>query len=182
MKNKIYQTLKVFAGFFFFAGILFCGSAFSQKKSSSFKAKQYAAETNEVKKFETDETEIFRLINQARVGNNLNSLDWDEQLAEMAREYSEKMARENFFSHFDLEGGNAAKRAKKSRLKNWSKIGENLFSVERIPRYAAFAVKGWMKSPTHKLVILDKDWTTTGIGISEAENGEIYITQLFIQR
>lgn len=181
MENIIHQTLKVLAGIFFFVGILSCNSAFCQKKSNSFKAKQ-SAETNEARNFETEEREIFRLINQVRLRNNLNSLDWDEQLAEMAREYSEKMVRENFFSHFDPQGGNAAKRAKKSKLKNWSKIGENLFSVERIPRFSAFAVKGWMKSPTHELVILDKDWTTTGIGITEAENGDVYITQLFIQR
>ena len=182
MKNQIFLTSKAFAALFFLIGVLSCDSAFSQKKVNSFKSKRTAEETNKARNFANDEDEIFRLINQVRRKNNLSQLVWDDELAEMARDYSERMARENFFSHFDPDGGNAAKRAKKAKLKNWSKIGENLFSVERFPRFAAFAVKGWMKSPTHERNILDTDWTTTGIGITEAENGDIYVTQLFIRR
>lgn len=182
MKNKIRETLKVLLALFCLIGIMGCASALSQRKPNLLRSKQKVVETNVIKKFEIDEREIFRLVNQIRGKHNLSLLVWDEQLAQMAREYSERMASEDFFNHVDPEGGAAARRAKKSKLKNWSKIGENLFAVERIPHPGAFAVKAWMKSLDHELVILDADWTTTGVGIAEADDGEIYITQLFIQR
>ncbi|MCA1623383.1 MAG: CAP domain-containing protein [Acidobacteria bacterium] len=187
MKNKIFCLSKVLtiATFFLSANTL-CSSVFAQKKETSSATKQTIfeknSEKNSVEDFWEDEDEIFRLVNLERRKRRLNELDWDEQLAKMARKYSEKMARENFFSHFDPEGGNAAKRAKKAKIKNWSKIGENLFTIERVSKFEAFVVKYWMESPTHEENILDEEWTTTGVGIFGVDNGDIFITQIFIKR
>ena len=135
-----------------------------------------------IKKFGMNEDEVFALVNNERRKNNLDSLKWDNQLAEIARDYSRQMAEENFFDHFDPQGADVVVRAKKAKLKHWSKIGENLFSVERMKDFDAFAVKNWMESPTHRQNILDKDFNTAGIGIVESGDGEIFITQVFIQR
>jgi uncharacterized protein YkwD len=134
------------------------------------------------KKFGVDEDEIFALVNDERRKNNLNSLVWDNQLAEIARDYSKRMAAENFFDHFDPQGADVVVRAKKAKLKHWSKIGENLFSIEGMKDFDAFAVKNWMESPTHRQNILDKDFNTAGIGVVESGDGEIFITQVFIKR
>ncbi|HXH69152.1 MAG TPA: CAP domain-containing protein [Pyrinomonadaceae bacterium] len=135
-----------------------------------------------IKKFDTDEDKVFALVNDERQKNNLNFLVRDNQLAEIARDYSKRMAEENFFDHFDPQGANVVVRAKKAKLKHWNKIGENLFSVEGMENFDAFAVKNWMESPTHRQNILDKDFNTAGIGIVESGDGEIFITQVFIKR
>ena len=132
--------------------------------------------------FEDDEFQIFQLINSERYKNHLENLEWDDKLAEMARDYSQKMARDNFFEHTDLEGKTVVQRAGDWRLKNWSKIGENLFFCQGVRNFDALSVRGWMKSPTHRENILDKSWTTTGIGIAVSKNGKVFITQIFIER
>lgn len=181
MKNTILRLSYFLVAFFIFAAVsVSYQSVFAQKRLPVFRTVQQPA--NSVKDFTGDEDEIFRLINLERRKRRLNNLEWDEQIAKMARKYSEKMARENFFSHFDPEGTNVAERAKKAKIKGWNKIGENLFSIDGVSKFDAFAVKGWMKSPSHQRNILDGDWTTTGVGVAEAENGEIFITQVFVRK
>jgi len=128
------------------------------------------------------ETEIFNLINKERRRNNLGELEWNDGLARLARDYSSRMARGGFFDHSDPDGATVVERAKDARIKNWSKIGENLFYCQGIYDFGFVAVKGWMKSQTHKDNILDGDWTDSGIGIAQSRSGQIYITQVFIER
>ncbi len=133
------------------------------------------------KNADDDEHQIFDLVNAQRRKGGLNDLNWDDNLARMARAHSKKMAKENFFAHADLDGKTVVNRAKDSRIKNWHKIGENLFYYEGNYNFDALAVKSWMKSPTHRQNILDSDWTATGIGIAESRDGRIYITQVFVE-
>ncbi|HEX8734690.1 MAG TPA: CAP domain-containing protein [Pyrinomonadaceae bacterium] len=131
---------------------------------------------------DADEREIFDLINQERSKKGLGELNWDADLSRLARAYSQKMARENFFSHYDGVGKAVDDRAKEMRIKGWSKIGENLFFCEGYDNPNALAVRGWMKSPSHRDNILDPDYTDSGIGIAVATSGRIYVTQVFIER
>jgi uncharacterized protein YkwD len=131
---------------------------------------------------DADEREIFDLINRERSRKGLGELNWDSDLSRLARAYSQKMARENFFSHYDGDGKAVDDRAKDMRLKSWRKIGENLFFCEGYDNPNAMAVSGWMKSPTHRDNILDPDYTDSGIGIAVTNGGRIYITQVFITR
>lgn len=124
---------------------------------------------------------IFTLINGERAKRGLDHLLWDEDAAKIAVAYSKKMAKENFFGHFDSDNRDIVERARAAKLKSWSKIGENLFSIEQTGKFDGFAVKSWMNSPSHRQNILDPEWTTTGIGIAQSEAGEIYITQIFIK-
>lgn len=133
------------------------------------------------KNYDDDEHRIFELINAERQKRRLNTLHWDNNLARMARAYSQKMARQNFFDHADFDGNTVVDRAKDARIKNWRKIGENLFYYEDNSNFDKLAVRGWMKSPTHRENILDGSWTTTGIGIAESRDGRIYITQVFLE-
>lgn len=131
---------------------------------------------------EDEELEIFGLINQERRKKGLSELYWDSDLAKMARNYSKKMARENFFDHYDADGESVIERAKKAKIGGWSKIGENLFFAESLSNYTGFAVKGWMRSPTHRANILDRAWTDSGIGIAKTRDGKIYVTHVFVKR
>jgi uncharacterized protein YkwD len=89
------------------------------------------------------------------------------------------MAREGFFDHYDPAGKTVTDRALSARIRNWSSIGENLFMCDEHPYFETTAVRGWMKSRTHRTNMLDRSWTATGIGISTARDGSIFITQVF---
>jgi len=139
------------------------------------------SETALSKDYDDDEYQIFELINAQRQKSRLNDLIWDDKLARMARSFSKKMAKENFFAHADFDGKTVVERADDSNVKNWRKIGENLFYFEGNHNFDELAVRGWMKSPTHRQNILDENWTATGIGIAESRDGRIYITQVFVE-
>lgn len=129
-----------------------------------------------------DEIEIHNLINDERRKKGLSELVWDESLAKVARSYSRKMAKESFFSHYDIDGNSVIDRVQDSNIRDWKKIGENLFFCEGYSDFDALAVRGWMNSSEHRRNILDRQFTSTGIGIAQSNNGKIYITQVFIKK
>jgi len=129
-----------------------------------------------------DEVRIFDLINRERSRQRLSDLSWSDDLAELARNYSERMAREHYFEHIDSSGNDVAARAKKMRIRGWSRIGENLFMCSPDGNFTTLSVRGWMRSQTHRENILDPGWSETGIGIAYARNGDIYITEIFADR
>ena len=126
-----------------------------------------------------EEYEIFDLVNRERLRSRLSFLEWDDDLARVARNFSRQMARERFFSHADRQGRTVIERASGER---WSKIGENLFMCEGMHDFAPFSVRGWMRSASHRKNILDREWTSTGIGIFRTRDDRIYVTQVFVRR
>ncbi len=128
-----------------------------------------------------DERNIFILVNYQRKKRKLGKLRWSNELGKMARDYSRRMAEEDFFDHYDSDGKSVVDRAKSSEIKGWTKIGENLFFSEGYISPSTLAVTGWLDSPTHRINMLDKEWTHTGIGIYEKKR-KTYVTQVFITR
>ncbi|HQU91872.1 MAG TPA: CAP domain-containing protein [Pyrinomonadaceae bacterium] len=131
-----------------------------------------AAQSNE-------ESDIFELVNRERTRSRLGYLEWDDDLARVARNFSRQMALENFFGHSDRDGKTVIQRAAKV---GWSKIGENLFMCDGMNDFTSFSVRGWMRSPTHRQNILDREWTDTGIGIYRTRDNRVYVTQVFVRR
>lgn len=174
--GKLKSAISAFSMLFIFLTV----NNFSNECSAKVGNNRIEAKTAE--NLQIDEDNIFHLVNAERRKNNLSDLVWDDQLSEMARRYSGQMARENFFDHFDSNGADIVTRAKNARINHWSKIGENLFSIEGMQNFDAFAVKNWMDSPTHRQNILDADFNTAAIGIARSSGGEIFITQVFIKR
>jgi len=129
-----------------------------------------------------NESRILSLINRERSKVGLGQLSWDDRLADLARRYSEKMAHDHLFEHIDSDGNDVVARARQSRIRGWSKIGENLFMSSPTGELPTLSVRGWMHSPSHKENILDPDWHGTGIGIAYARDGDIYITEVFTDR
>ncbi len=127
------------------------------------------------------EYEIHELVNGERSRARLRELEWDDRLANLARAYSRRMAREHFFDHYDPDGNTVIDRANSYRIRNWRKIGENLFFAHGLDHITSFAVRGWMRSRTHRQNILNRSWNAAGVGIAESRDGRIYVTQVFIQ-
>ena len=131
--------------------------------------------------FGNAEFEIYELINNRRYKSRLQQLEWDNDLAKLARRYSEEMARGNFFSHYDKRGRTVDQRATNFGIRGWTEIGENLFFCEGYDNFSNLAVKGWLNSSSHRKNMLNPIWTTTGIGVVADRSGKIYITQVFLR-
>ncbi len=130
--------------------------------------------------FFNNEIRLFDLINRERLKTGLRLLSWDDRLAKLARSYSRKMADEDFFDHIDQDGNDVVARAKSFRIRDWSRIGENLFECEGAEDPTRLSIYGWMHSPSHRRNLLDPDWIRTGIGIAETSDGRFLVTQVFI--
>ena len=127
-----------------------------------------------------EEYEIFRLVNAERAKQRLQPLVWDDDLADVARDHSRQMAKQGFFAHQDRKGRTVVDRAEQRDIRGWSKIGENLFMCDEIDGFERYSVRGWLKSPSHRRNMLNRGWSTTGIGVYRSREGRIYVTQVFI--
>lgn len=170
------KAMLVLSAFSVFTAVLYF------QPTAAAKVEPVSAVSNSVFNLEDDELEIFDLVNKERRRKGLGELYWNDSLSRMARNYSRKMARDNFFSHYDSDGESVIDRATKSRVSGWRKIGENLFYCEGMSNYQSVAVKGWLRSPSHRQNMLDRSWTDSGIGIARSRDGRIYVTQVFIKK
>jgi len=125
------------------------------------------------------EAEICQQIDEIRTSNGLKPLQNNQRLAQVARDYSRRMAQENFFSHTSPDGDTPAQRVRATGI-TYLIAGENLFRSTNAPNPVSLAVKGWMNSPGHRENILRSAFTETGMGIWRDGN-TYYVTQLFMR-
>jgi uncharacterized protein YkwD len=128
------------------------------------------------------ELRAFELINQERAKKGLRPLVWDAALTRMARTYSEKMARENFFSHKAPDGQDLRARSRASGIVGYKRLGENLGYNKGFADSVSCAVAGWMRSEGHRDHILDGEFTRSGLGVARSADGRVYFTQVFVVR
>lgn len=150
------------------------------------------------------ERRIHDLVNSERANKKANKLDFDRQLAEIARAHSADMARRQFFDHTNPDGKNATDRGRVAGYLCQKFYGGfftqglaeniyrgNLYSRIRITgsqrtydwyspeEIAREVVEGWMDSPGHRRNILEKTYGKEGIGIFIAAADRVYVTQVF---
>lgn len=150
------------------------------------------------------ELQIHNLVNEERRKNGLDSLNWDNKLADIARKHSQDMAQNNFFNHDNLKGQDPTERGKlvgyycrKDFGSYYTEgIAENIFQnnlydsvtyYNGIPSYdwntqeeiARSTVSGWMISPGHRENILTAIYDKEGIGVAISSNDKVLITQDF---
>ncbi len=122
---------------------------------------------------------LARLTLEERSG--LAALTWDEQLATVARRYSERMAREGFVSHTDPDGRTPQDRVAVGHRTLIGPVAENLWmwrDRRRDPAViAAEALSSWVQSPGHRRNLYG---THTHYGIGAVVVGDrVLVTQLF---
>lgn len=130
----------------------------------------------------TAERRAFELVNEQRRARGQQPLVWDGELTRLARQHSENMARQNFFSHTDRNGLDTADRAALGGVCGWRAIAENIAYNQGFDDPVGFAVERWMQSPKHRENILRQSFTHAGIGVSRAADGRVYFTQVFVAR
>jgi uncharacterized protein YkwD len=120
-------------------------------------------------------------VNRVRKAHNLVPLELSEELHEVARDYSRRMAEEGFFAHNDPDGRTVRERVSRANIK-WRVVGENLAYSNGYINPVAASMSGWMDSPGHRENILDPNWRQTAIGAWVSANGTVYFTEIFLKQ
>ena len=125
------------------------------------------------------EREMHQLVNQHRTRRGLPALQYDERVAEIAREHSAAMAsRSRPFGHagFDQRG------AALSRFLPYRALAENVaYDGRSGANLSSLVVEGWIGSAAHRQNI-EGSYEITGLGVARDRQGTIYATQIFVRR
>ncbi len=121
------------------------------------------------------EAKVIELTNDERRKKGLLVLKADNSLGVVAREKSNDMQTNNYFSHTSPTYGSPFDMLNEFNV-SYYKAGENIAKGHQT---AEQVVKAWMNSEGHRANILNKDFTHIGIGYNQ--NGH-YWTQMFIRK
>ena len=135
------------------------------------------------------ELKVHAGINAERARNGGSPLQWEEQLAAVARAHSDDMTSRGYFSHDTPEGLGPSDRIDRAGYSCWKGshygVAENIAietTLGDLDRTAAEAVRGWMNSPGHRTNLLGRQYDRTGIGASFGTwrgYKAVYLTQVF---
>jgi hypothetical protein len=132
-----------------------------------------------LQEIESLEVQCLNEVNRLRQSHKLVPLAFSENLLQVARSYSRRMAEEKFFSHNDPEGRSVRERVNEANIK-WRMVGENLALSNGYINPVAISLRGWMDSPGHRRNLLDPDWRHTAIGVWISADGTVYFTEIFL--
>jgi uncharacterized protein YkwD len=117
--------------------------------------------------------DLFDRLNAERRARGLTALKWDSDLARVAGDWSEQMARSGNFAHRDLGAAGSL-----PGMSKFSALGENIAWVEGYPSMGNQLHVGWMKSEGHRANMLQRGFDSVGIGVVCA-GGRAWATQNF---
>ena len=131
--------------------------------------------STETSNMNSDEKEVFDLINKQRTNNGLAALKNDSEVQRVARIKAQDMVDNNYFSHTSPTYGSPFNMLKSFKI-SYKTAGENIAGNSS----NSSAVTAWMNSSGHKANILNSNFNYTGIGVvSSPKYGKMYV-QLFI--
>ena len=123
----------------------------------------------------SDEQEVFNLINKQRTDNGLQVLKNDNEVQRVARIKAQDMVNNNYFSHQSPIYGSPFDMLKSFKI-TYKTAGENIAANSS----NSGAVTAWMNSSGHRANILNNSYNYTGIGVvSSPKYGKMYV-QMFI--
>lgn len=122
------------------------------------------------------EQAMLNIINRTRSQNGAPPLSMDPRITAVARKHSEDMLKNKFFAHVSPRYGDLKDRFARGGLIA-KRFAENLASNRSLIE----AHQGLMDSPGHRRNILDPDMSLIGIGIARTEDGQLLITENFMQ-
>ncbi|SHM87604.1 CAP domain-containing protein [Gracilibacillus kekensis] len=117
------------------------------------------------------EKQIFEITNEVRKVYELETLTWDDQAAQAAKNHSKDMVKENYFSHYSQNGDGLKERLLAANA-YYLVAGENI-AAHYIDGPAV--IHGWLNSEGHREALLKEDYTHLGVGVYQS-----YYTQNFL--
>ena len=131
--------------------------------------------STETSNMNSDEKEVFDLINKQRTNNGLAALKNDSEVQRVARIKAQDMVDNNYFSHNSPTYGTPFQMLNSFKI-SYKTAGENIAGNSS----NSAAVTAWMNSSGHKANILNSSSNYTGIGVVKGSKyGKIYV-QLFL--
>ena len=100
------------------------------------------------------ESEVIDLVNVERSAQGLHPLSYDHQLAAAARNHSEDMGLQDYFSHTSLDGRTVPERITAAGYA-YNTYGENIAGGQPTPEDV---IDAWMSSPGHRANILNSNF------------------------
>jgi uncharacterized protein YkwD len=119
-------------------------------------------------------------VNEVRSARGLPVLVELPALTAIARDHSEEMAREGYFSHESPAGMEARDRILAAGLE-FRALAENIHQSRGSDDPVDQAVRSWMESAAHRKAILDPRYLKTGVGVATDADGMVFFTQLFYE-
>src|SRR4051812_34530918 len=112
---------------------------------------------------------VVRLLNAARVEHGLAPLRRDPQLTRAAARHSHDMVAYRYFAHESRDGARFSARIAttgfmRHRPRWW--VGENLAWGRDGQAAPELVVQAWLRSPTHRAVLLNVRYRRVGIGVA----------------
>jgi len=141
-------------------------------------AKEYASSgsTSQGHEERSIELEVLRLVNEARLQQDLPPLRKSDHLMYVASQKSRDLVDNNYFSHTSPVYGEMREMLDSFNV-SYRRAGENIAAGQRS---AEQVVNDWMNSPGHRENILNPNFTQIGVGaINGGPYGGITWTQLF---
>ena len=120
--------------------------------------------------------EVHERINVYRMTLGLGKLHLDPRVSRVAQKYSEKMARNESFSH----AGFKRRAMAVGRFLPYRTVSENLARNYGHADPVTTAMRSWQDSPKHRAAIEDGRYLKTGIGVTKSPKGKYYFTQIFV--
>lgn len=118
--------------------------------------------------------EILRLVNDHRASIGLSSIERDQQYASAhAVKHTQYMIEMNRINH-----DNFGQRSEALKQKGAIRVGENVANGYDTAEAVVYA---WLHSPSHKDII-EGNYTHSGFGVIQNENGSYFFTQLFYSK
>jgi uncharacterized protein YkwD len=124
------------------------------------------------------EYQLFDLTNATRVNHGLSVLTWEEPLLKTARDHSADMAKNNYFSHENLEGESPFDRMEKDAI-TYRAAGENLATGQPS---SIFAHEGLMNSLGHRENILKAEYDSLAVGVAFNKDNQPFYTENFLMK
>ncbi|NIK11623.1 CAP domain-containing protein [Alkalibacillus almallahensis] len=123
------------------------------------------------------EEQVVNLVNKEREKRGLQPLTLSEELSNVARDKSQDMANQGYFSHQSPTYGSPFDMMSDYGI-DYRRAGENIAQGQRSPESV---MQGWMNSEGHRENILNDQFTHIGVGYVESQ-GTTYWTQMFITK
>lgn len=153
----------------------FSGSSNSGTNGSTSSGNSSSNNTTQSSNMNSDEKEVFDLINKHRTNNGLTALKNDSEVQRVARIKAQDMVDNNYFSHTSPTYGSPFDMLKSFKI-SYKTAGENIAANSSNSN----AVTAWMNSSGHKANILNSSFNYTGIGVvSSPKYGKMYV-QIFV--
>ena len=154
---------------------IYPSSSSSGNTSSSSSTGNSGTSGTQTSSMNSDEKEVFDLINKQRTNNGLPALRNDSEVQRIARIKAQDMVDNNYFSHNSPTYGSPFDMLKSFKV-SYKTAGENIAANSS----NSSAVTAWMNSSGHKANILNSSFNYTGIGVvSSPRYGKMYV-QMFI--